>query len=492
MTRQSSGCRNCVERRVRCDGKKPTCRNCNKLGLKCGGSRKGALFLTHEFHPHCRPSQRDQRPQQELPEERRDSGQSTHRQLVSIGSIQGPSLLDYGGELYTSYLQRIWSPEDKIWIDYSLTDPNEYPTACLAIGALATALDGKRNRQPSIVNSAIQLYGRALAALRQTLLMQEGICIFDVLAASIALQRYEVIVYTTSTGWIQHTGGIARAIELSGPESFRIHPNRAILDANCYPIIQEAYHQRKQTFLALERWRNLRVHANDQQSHSDQLQDFYSRLAGLTEDVTSIITDPNSRSYCMILNSVNRLLTDLDMWLYHWTTNFSFQHNEIRIGKGTYSTYNDKEGPIFDSFYDYPDPMAGIGVNIYRALKLTTLEWRYKLQHPSWWAGEDHERMSEIPDIQPLAKDICRTLHAHFESEDHGQIVRGVWYLLFCSMLAYKALHRRSREAQWITATIMDFGERYGLEVAKSLTSRYSVKWNAGGNSKGAWLTADG
>ncbi|MCJ1306163.1 hypothetical protein MMC08_008981, partial [Hypocenomyce scalaris] len=366
------------------------------------------------------------------------------------------------------YLRNFWTVEDEIWINFSLTDPISYPTACLAIGTLATAYYGKRNRQPEIVVCAIRNYGRALVALQRALLQSDNSCTFDILAASTALQRYEVIISTTSTGWIQHSGGVARAIELSGPECFTRNPNKAILDANSYRIIQEAYHHRRRTFLALEKWRNLRTNLDDQSVHFDRLQDLYARLPGLAEGVTSFLADQGSGRHRKILDEANRLLADLETWVNHWIAEFNFRPVE-RFTSSTRSIYNDAKGPAFRSFLHYPSPLAGIGANIYRAIKLTTLEWRHKLQHPSWWAGEDHERMDEVPSIHQLAMDSCRTLNSHF-SDGSGQEVCQVWYLLFCSLTAYKALYRRSREARWISAMLRNVGDRFGLELARNLT----------------------
>ena len=385
-------------------------------------------------------------------------------------------------DVHLCYLRQSWTLEDELWISHSLADPKSYPTACLAIRTLATAYYGKRYRQPDIVLDANHSYGRALITLQSALLKQDKSCIFDILAASTALQRYEVIVYTTRTGWILHAGGIARAIELSGPKCFERNPNKAILDANAYHIIQEAYHRRRRTFLALQEWRNLRTISGDQDIHFDRLQDFYARLAGLTERVTCFVADQDSWQHREILDEANLLLEDLDMWVNHWTAAFRFRLVERRNTSSTQSIYNDAKGPVFGSSHHYSSPLAGIGANIYRAIKLTVLEWRHKLLNPSWWPGEDHERMSEIPDVHQLAVDICRTLNVHFG--EGGQDLCRVWYLLFCSVVAYKSLYRRSREARWITATLTDVGDRWGLELARNLTGRYSVKWRVEGSSE--------
>ena len=85
--------------------------------------------------------------------------------------------------------------------------------------------------------------------------------------------------------------------------------------------------------------------------------------------------------------------------------------------------------------------------------------------------------------------DSCRTLNSHF-SDGSGQEVCQVWYLLFCSLTAYKALYRRSREARWISAMLRNVGDRFGLELARNLTCRFPVKWKVEGPSEARWPPA--
>lgn len=487
MTRQSSGCRNCVNRRVRCDETRPLCKNCNRRGLECGGPREGALFFINKHPPDNRsPQQKRLRPSEDI-EQSHEEIQRVQQHALTWPSERevkhNPSLSKYNGDVQVCYLQRFWTIEDESWIENSLSDPVRYPTACFAVGTLAQAYYGKRNRQPSIVTHAKHNYGRALAALHRTLLKSDT-CIFDILAASTALQRYEAIVYTTSTGWIQHAGGIARAIELSGPECFKDFPNKAILDANGFAMIQEAYHRRSKTFLALERWRDLRSNSNAQDAHFDRLQDFYARLAGLAESATSLQSDQNPVWHCEVLDEADRLLADLERWATHWITAFHFAPLEKIITRSERSIYIDSDGPVFKYFLHYPTPLAGIGMNLYRAIKLTTLEWRHRLQHLSWSSGEDRRGMCEAPSTHQLAVNVCRTLHCHFD--DKGQGVHRIWYLLFCSLISYKALHCESREARWITTTLVDLGDRLGIEVARNLTSNHGIKWQTRVTSEGA------
>ena len=385
-------------------------------------------------------------------------------------------------DLFTNYLQSFWTLEDKDWIRISLTDPIKYPTACLSIRALATAYYGKRNYCHELSITATRNYGKALVMLRQALLQDNGLGTFDILAASTALQRYEVMVCTTSTGWIQHAGGTARAMELCGPDRFKNYPNKAILDANGYLIIHEAYSQRRRTFLERKGWRSLRTGGSSQDLHFDKLQDLYARLAGLAEDVDIFMTEQRSKGQSEILHEADDLLEDLDSWLDYWRAEYHFEPTEEDFPSRRSSIYNFDQEPVFTSYLRYPSSIAGIGTNMYRALKIATLEWRHRVQNPSWWAGEDHERMKEVPKIEELAKDCCRSLGSHFRTANDPELQHRVRYLIFCSMIAYRALHRHSPEARWLVAVITDVGNRFGLELAKQLPRRRLIGWKLAGN----------
>ena len=379
-----------------------------------------------------------------------------------------PSWLKTSNDVQLCFLLRFWSATDKIWINRSLSESRKYPTAQLAIDALAAAYYGKRFRQPRIVKQANINYGRALAALHCALLESDGSCSFNVLAACTALQRYETIIYTTSTGWIQHAGGIARAIEVAGPKCFRFDPNKAILDANRYNIILEAHHRRRRTFLADEDWRELRTHDNDQDAHFDALQDLYARLTELAESVTSYTADPVIWRYYEITQMANSLLVDLDLWITHWITAFDFRPVERYVTSTHAGVYNDAEGPVFQWYLHYPSQIAGVAANLYRTLKLCVLNWQYTIQHPSRAVGGSVEERNDNSVVRQLALDICLTLQSYY-SED-GQEVRWIWYLFFCSVKAHNCLPRQSREARWIATKLLDLGDKYGVELARNLT----------------------
>ena len=328
-----------------------------------------------------------------------------------------------------------------------------------------------------------QKYVQALVAVRDHLDYCAQLPNFDLLAAITSLNRYESVLWTSPKAWIQHAGALSRMIQHAGPEHFRDYPTRAILDANRYRIIHEAYYRRKRTFLYQGDWADLDsgVEGLDAQYH--ELQRLYGRLAGLAEDITHILEthDLERRRFQRSTEEADMLLTDLDTWAAVWTESFKVTISETFDDIKT-SIYADSDGLIFTSTLDYPGLRAGMGFNMYRCLKLTVLEWRHKLHHPSWTPGNEQERMFQIPKVRQLATDTYRSLHIHFTYGKERRL-RNMYFFLFCLRCAAKVFHRRSRESRWAVSLLTDVADLDGFEMARSLTALHKAEWECTINS---------
>ena len=383
----------------------------------------------------------------------------------------------FGTDVWVCFLCKHWDHGDRAWVSQCVNQSASYPTANLAIDALATAFYGKRHNESSIVAQAASKYSKALIALRQLLEQQTGSCSFDVLAATTALYRYEVVLCTSEEGWIQQAGGISKLIEVNGPQTFEKYPNKTILDANRFRVVCQAYWYRKRTFLEHPRWTELRSPQVGPDYHFRQLQDLYARLARLSEDINDIITGYRNGEDLVQYASEesSRLLEDLKAWSDVWIGKYKYGPSE-RFDTHSKRLYHDKSGPIFQSYLEHPNLRAAIGLNMCNAFRLTTLEWKHKLENPSWWAGDAHERAHEIPDGHKLATDMCRSLHLHLVEEGDGDL-HEIFAFMYTIRSAYKMLPRHSREAQWITQGLAAIAHRSGLEVAQSLFDMYEPKW---------------
>ena len=480
----------------------------------CDGPHQGALFI-NKRHPSRQSTTRTKFQKSEVkttpgldidsPCRPDESSHQPSTPYLSISLIPTP-----GTNGFLCFLRKRWEREDREWIDRCLQSPDLYPAAMLALDCLATAFFGKRHRQASIIAQAGCKYGKALVALRNTLQRQGAACSFDILAASTTLYRYELILCTSYQGWIQHAGGISRLIELSGPGAFECYPNRAILDASRYRIIHEAYWHRVRTFLERPEWTALKSDGSDEKLHLLKLQDFYARLARLTEDVSFCLAGPDKTTDHVHQTSLEAidLVQDLENWETLWTTTFSFAPQQI-FDMSHKPIYSDEHGPIFPSYLEYPSLRAAMGSNTCKALHLTALEWHHKLQNPTWWAGANHENAHEIPQARDLAIDICRSVHIHLEKghtgDDEGEeeddddgggqqqaSTRRVSAFLFAVRVAYKMFQLQSREARWATRVLDLVAERSGFELARNLHAGYSPKWPLGTDRMRGLMLAGG
>ena len=386
-------------------------------------------------------------------------------------------------DVHICFLQRYWEREDRSWIDECALKPELYPIAHLALQSFAAAFFSRRHRATDVRDSHLK-YAQALTALRTALQQDDVSSSFDIVAATTALYRYETIACTSRAAFIKHARGISKVTELSGPECFFEHPSRALLKANAPRIVHEAYYQRTQTFLAQERWRKPEHDTQTEDNNFTDLFDFCARLAGLSQLITSFlirVSAENSDAW-QLRRDLDRLLADLGSWHRSRTIAQGFTPTEVeRTDLDVF--YSDELGQVFESYLQYPTLRIAMSLNFYRALRITILEWTFKLDHPTWWAGEDRERMVEVPSIRSLATDIARSMHAHLPSQG-GETDYEMFTLLFSARCACKPFHRRSREVRWIEKTLADFADTRGFELGRDLASMDSLQL-PGPRSKG-------
>lgn len=353
-----------------------------------------------------------------------------------------------------------------------------YPTADLAIAAFAAAFYGNRRCHQSSLDLAMSKYGTALISLRHELDNFKKDHLFDVLAATTALNRFEALNCTVHRGWVQHAGGISKIVLLSGPETFVHHPNRAILDCNRFKIIHEAYCRRRRTFLQQDEWKSLRTPTTPVEDHFFKLQDLYCDLAEVAAAVTRVLQGNalGAAETQHATHLVERLIANLDEWAGRWTSHFNCAPSEVHNSTKD-SFYSDSGGLVFKNSLHYPNRKAAMGLNMYFSLKLTALEWKEKFEHSEWWAGDQNQNMVDIPQARQMARDICRSLHCHFS--DHPQSrVQGVYHFLFAAAVAHKGFHRRSRESRWLRGLFLKAANESGIELARNLTVYYQNKWS--------------
>jgi hypothetical protein len=79
----------------------------------------------------------------------------------------------------------------------------------------------------------------------------------------------------------------------------------------------------------------------------------------------------------------DELLQNLENWRDDWSSHFNLVP-QILSNNEPHGICSKAEGLVFSSSLHYRTLQAAVTLNIFRYLKLRTLEWRHKLSHPFW------------------------------------------------------------------------------------------------------------
>ena len=486
MAPRSTGCRTCVRRRVKCDETRPNCERCQKAKLQCDGFREALIFVDETRQTYGRLGQSESTPATTTRTIRRSPPKQSDS--VSEGALYRQFRLSaLSDDLYFSYLLRKYIATgveykdyfvNKRWMVVCLTKPEEYPTAILALKCLATSFFGRKHREDSITQEGAAAYGPALLALRQTLQDPVRAWSFDALAATTALGNYEYLMFTTRRGWIQHAQGVGKLMEMRGPECFKQWPERAILESNKVLLITQSLVARKRSFLEEEGWTSIRgPHEVDGKDFMSALYDIFAKLPGIAEVIQDLETSTVDLIQVTDDLEVTRIgLSNLLQELEDWYTKLTFSVGpvalEMPVDPGS-DISSDVQGPLFDTLFDFASlKMANAFAN-YCAIKIAALEWQQKLADLSWQRGADHEGMLQIPGVSVLALDICRYVE-YLLQPAHAQV--GAFYMILPARIAYYALPKWSREAQWLAVKLETVADTSGFEMARNILNNIPIR----------------
>ncbi|UKZ57912.1 hypothetical protein TrVGV298_011773 [Trichoderma virens] len=235
---RSRACDECRRRRIKCDLTTPHCKRCLKAGLQCGGSR-GLSILQYDGQ----------------------SGRAVSSNIASHPSNMNPAA---PGSIYRPQISH-----DQIFVTYTISqllkgggDANSIPGSsgglakqCLV--ALSTTYFGIAHMEQEILRSGMSKYGRSLRKLNQMLGDQNASRTLDVLEAIMIMALFEYLISDLEAGWLQHSQGLERLLEIRGPESMASLPCLTILESVRLSIIFSAILLRQNTILASSDWKSL-------------------------------------------------------------------------------------------------------------------------------------------------------------------------------------------------------------------------------------------
>lgn len=278
---RSTGCRKCVQRRVKCDEKRPACARCLKVGMTCPGYRTPYQFLdpivadaesgpiSLEHQPQAPRNDKRSAPVNPSDcvavwyEERFAAGEvwpvpmavrTSLRNSISLASMIDAQLLN-------SFLTDLGPAMvcTKFWLRWAVIPAEDDPTLNGAVRALASAYGSVRCQDGSLVNRSRHAYGLSLMNLRRAIVGNKSANPIVIQNAILALSMFEcydalrlrklkrIIVQEfegngiTQLDWRNHAKGLHYMMKLQGPQAYLDGPHRLVYIAIRDPLVSLEY-----------------------------------------------------------------------------------------------------------------------------------------------------------------------------------------------------------------------------------------------------------
>ncbi|KAE8372298.1 hypothetical protein BDV26DRAFT_104002 [Aspergillus bertholletiae] len=274
---RSTGCRACLQRRVKCDQTRPECLRCQKRKIPCPGYQKRFQFY-HKTAPAVVKSARssdsnDARPpkrtskeyQQALVLARPKIDQSVTPSLTAtaldtqLKEVFSDVVYATFPNLYAVFCGRV----DLTWVDFVRHHSATQSTAVnWGIRCLNTWFLARRHHDQDQLQVSRHMYNRALRSLAQSLRDPARVRSDGTLAAAIALGVYEVLDGVGPNSWLVHSRGIGALFKLRGADAHRSGFGRTMYTTYRTFLVAEAFTCQEPCFLESEEWRTMNREAS--------------------------------------------------------------------------------------------------------------------------------------------------------------------------------------------------------------------------------------
>ncbi|KNG80162.1 putative C6 finger domain protein [Aspergillus nomiae NRRL 13137] len=294
---RSTGCRACLQRRVKCDQTRPECLRCLKRKITCPGYQKRFQFY-HKTAPAIVKSTRtsesdDARPSRSTPKD------NHHQQLALVAARPpidqcfAPTLTANALDtqlkevfsdvvyatfpnLYAAFSARV----DLTWVDFVRHHSATQPSAVnWGIRCLNTWFLARRHHDHDQLQASRHMYNRALRCLAQSIRDPARVKSDSTLAAAIALGVYEVLDGIGPNSWLVHSRGIGALFRLRGPDAHRSGFGRTMYTTYRTFLVAEAFTCQEPCFLEGEEWRTM----NQEALRAEERDGKGSQLSEITE-----------------------------------------------------------------------------------------------------------------------------------------------------------------------------------------------------------------
>jgi hypothetical protein len=321
---------------------------------------------------------------------------------------------------------------------YVPPDPDRRLTAKSFL-ALSTTYFGVEHGERASFEHGLLRYGRALRELNSVLGDRRQHLSLDLLESVVLLALFEFFLSESQDGWVGHSVGLERLMELRGPESFSKPPELRILESARPSIIFASLTVRKRTIFARHDWKHIPWSTYPALKSGEQvLVDILADAPDFFVDKFNVdeITDLTMKhaAYKDLAHRVGSSLVQLEQWEKVWNLPSHFESTP----PATAPLINNLDGtsqPIWSSVFQFESLGA---VHIFAQFNATFLLFA-RLHRDLWLAsGEPFTDQMQIEQrMHSAGIAICRCIDYYTESMRQGA---GSLYSLFPIRMAYEAV----------------------------------------------------
>ncbi|KAL2869478.1 Zn(II)2Cys6 transcription factor domain-containing protein [Aspergillus lucknowensis] len=273
---RNPSCRECLQRRVKCDRTRPECHRCQARGVRCPGYRRALKFYNQTTgHGDFTDAREFDRQQDEKRNPR--PGRSRSTDALALALIRRPSFddslvpslagraLDSQTKEVFEYVVRATFPVtfstfaprlEPNWVDFiryhqgARTESVERALRCLNTWYL-----GVKNKDPEIVGKSRYMYGGGLRCLAGLVANPNTRTSDITLATAVMLAVFEMLDPVTPQSWLVHSRGIGQLLQERGPRAYSSGFSRTIFVTIRSFMLADAFVREEASFLGQPEWR---------------------------------------------------------------------------------------------------------------------------------------------------------------------------------------------------------------------------------------------
>ncbi|KAI9370122.1 hypothetical protein BJX61DRAFT_109097 [Aspergillus egyptiacus] len=263
---RSTSCRECLQRRVKCDRARPECARCLARGLRCPGYHRGLKFYNRTT------------PQGDFTDAREFDRLQEAKDRGSVLAIVGRPSIDeniapgLAGRALDSQTKQVFeyvvmatfpltfcsfAPRvEPNWVDFirhhqaAQSAPIEKAIRCLNGWYL-----GVKNKDQEVIDKTRYMYGGALRCLAGLVEDPRTRASDITLATAIILTVFEMIDPVTPRSWLLHSRGVAALFQLRGAWAHHSGLARTLFVTIRSFLIADAFLRQEPSFLEKPEWR---------------------------------------------------------------------------------------------------------------------------------------------------------------------------------------------------------------------------------------------